>query len=74
LDSSKRSRLAGAFDARYYLSHNPDVRARGIAPLLHYTLQGYLEDRLPSPHFDSMDSDPAVNPLLWGIVHPAPES
>ena len=73
LDSGKRARLLETFDARYYLSHNPDLKARGIAPLLHYALQGYLEDRLPSPFFDATGGERsvpgrAVNPLLWSIV------
>ena len=73
LHATKRIRLAGAFDARYYLSHNPDIRARGVAPLLHYALRGYLEDRLPNPRFDAAESARrypgiAVNPLLWSIV------
>jgi glycosyltransferase involved in cell wall biosynthesis len=66
LDPAKRLRLAEAFDARYYLSHNPDLKARGVAPLIHYVLQGYLEERLPSPHFDAPSRD-GVNPMLWRI-------
>jgi glycosyltransferase involved in cell wall biosynthesis len=65
-DPQKRRRLAETFDARYYLSHNPDLRAKGVAPLIHYALQGYLEDRLPSPHFDAPGS-PGINPMLWRI-------
>jgi glycosyltransferase involved in cell wall biosynthesis len=67
LDPEKRLRLTEAFDTRYYLSHNPDLKARGVAPLIHYALQGYLEDRLPNPHFDPTSRDPR-NPLLWSIV------
>ncbi len=62
----KRRRLAESFNARYYLSHNPDLKARGVAPLIHYALQGYLEGRLPSPHFDPADRY-GVNPMLWRI-------
>ena len=62
----KRRRLAETFNARYYLSHNPDLKARGVAPLIHYALQGYLEGRLPSPHFDPADRY-GVNPMLWRI-------
>ena len=57
LDPEKRLQLAEAFNARYYLSHNPDLKARGVAPLIHYVVQGYLEDRLPSPHFDAPSRD-----------------
>jgi hypothetical protein len=71
-----RSRLANLFDARYYLSHNADLREHAIAPLVHYTLQGYLENRQPSPHFDPADIErrhprlakSRVNPLLWSIL------
>jgi glycosyltransferase involved in cell wall biosynthesis len=66
LDPKKRLQLAEAFDARYYLSHNPDLKARGVAPLIHYVVQGYLEERLPSPHFDAPSRD-GVNPMLWRI-------
>jgi glycosyltransferase involved in cell wall biosynthesis len=62
----KRRRLAETFNARYYLSHNPDLKARGVAPLIHYAVQGYLEGRLPSPHFDPADRY-GVNPMLWTI-------
>lgn len=68
LHSQKRLRLADTFDSRYYLAHQPDLQARGVAPLLHYALQGYLEGRLPSPHFDAT-GEPGieVNPVLWRI-------
>jgi glycosyltransferase involved in cell wall biosynthesis len=62
----KRRRLAETFNARYYLSHNPDLKARGVAPLIHYAVQGYLEGRLPNPHFDPADRY-GVNPMLWRI-------
>ncbi len=65
-DPQKRRRLAETFDARYYLSHNPDLRAKGVAPLIHYALQGYLEDRLPCPHFDAPGRH-GINPMLWRI-------
>jgi glycosyltransferase involved in cell wall biosynthesis len=65
-NSKKRLRLADHFDARYYLSHNPDLRAKGVAPLIHYAVQGYLEDRLPSPRFDAADRD-GINPMLRRI-------
>jgi glycosyltransferase involved in cell wall biosynthesis len=73
LNREKRRRLSSSFDARYYLSHHSDLRATGVAPLLHYSLQGYREDRLPSPHFDPAavaNRYPGllVNPMLWDIV------
>jgi glycosyltransferase involved in cell wall biosynthesis len=66
LNPVKRLQLAEAFDARYYLSHNPDLKASGVAPLIHYVVQGYLEERLPSPHFDAPSRD-GVNPMLGRI-------
>jgi glycosyltransferase involved in cell wall biosynthesis len=73
LDPKKRIRLDDTFDARYYLSHHSDLRARGVAPLLHYSLQGYLEDRQPSPYFEASGNfhdhpEMSVNPLLWSIL------
>ncbi|MGP0075856.1 MAG: glycosyltransferase family 4 protein [Bryobacteraceae bacterium] len=77
LDRRKRLRLADTFDAEYYLSYQSDVRARGVPPLLHYALEGYLEDRLPSPRFDATGGEPhnreiAVNPMLRSIIHEDP--
>jgi glycosyltransferase involved in cell wall biosynthesis len=66
LDPAKRMQLGATFDARYYLSHNPDLRSKGVAPLIHYVVQGYLEDRLPGPHFDAAGSD-GINPMLGRI-------
>jgi hypothetical protein len=66
LNRKKRLQLDEGFDARYYLSHNPDLRAKGVAPLIHYAVQGYLEDRLPSPHFEVADRN-GINPMLWRI-------
>jgi glycosyltransferase involved in cell wall biosynthesis len=66
LNREKRLQLAQYFNPRYYLSHNPDLKASGVAPLIHYVVQGYREDRLPSPHFDSAGRD-GINPMLWRI-------
>jgi glycosyltransferase involved in cell wall biosynthesis len=66
LSREKRLQLAGYFNPRYYLSHNPDLKASGVAPLIHYVLQGYREDRLPSPHFDAAGRG-GINPMLWRI-------
>jgi glycosyltransferase involved in cell wall biosynthesis len=75
LDPKKRSQLSESFDSKYYLSHHADLTRRGVSPLIHYAVQGYLEERLPSRFFDATGgqrSSPeiAVNPLLWSIVHP----
>jgi len=40
------------FDSGYYLRANPDVAAAGMDPLEHYLVQGFREDRLPTPGFD----------------------
>ncbi len=42
------------FDAAWYLSQNPDVRADGCNPFWHYLLRGYREGRNPSAHFDGV--------------------
>jgi len=46
-------RVSGLFDARWYLSHNPDVAATKVDPLLHYLRSGGSEGRDPSPKFSS---------------------
>ena len=38
-----------AFSTRYYLDMNPDVRASGHNPLVHYSLYGHGEGRRPAP-------------------------
>ncbi len=39
-------------DIGYYLKNNPDIRASGADPILHYIYHGFEEGRNPSPHFD----------------------
>ena len=41
------------FNTSYYLSHNPDVAAAGVDPLLHYETFGWKEGRDPSAAFDT---------------------
>jgi uncharacterized protein YkwD len=41
------------FDTTYYLSHNPDVAAAHIDPLLHYEDFGWKEGRNPSAQFST---------------------
>lgn len=50
-----------AFDTKYYLLANPDVRERGVNPLLHYVLFGRYEGRQPkeNPVLTLVES-------LWG--------
>ena len=60
------------FDAAYYLARNPDVKAAGVDPLLHYLVSGWKEGRNPSALFDTsyyLKQNPdvaaaGVNPLL----------
>ncbi len=40
------------FRAGWYLAQNPDVRAAGLDPLVHYLLRGAAEGRKPNPLFD----------------------
>ena len=44
---------ARLFDAQYYLSHNPDVAAAHVDPLLHYETNGWTEGRDPSAAFST---------------------
>lgn len=41
------------FNTNYYLSHNPDVAAAHIDPLLHYEVNGWKEGRDPSAQFST---------------------
>jgi len=41
------------FDAGHYLERNPDVRASGMDPALHYLVRGGLERRDPGPFFST---------------------
>lgn len=71
---------SGFFEANYYLTHNPDVAAAKLDPLLHYLQYGYKEQRNVSPHFNTsnyLQAHPEVqeqqlNPLLhylcFGLV------
>lgn len=70
-DEERRS-LAAHFDAGYYLAANPDVRAAGLDPLLHFIQSGWREGRNPSPAFDVAYylrqcpdvAEAGINPLL----------
>ncbi len=60
------------FDTAYYLATNPDVKASGADPYLHYLNAGWKEGRNPSALFDTkyyLGTNPdvaaaGVNPLL----------
>jgi len=41
------------FDTKYYLTHNPDVAAAHVNPLLHYEQYGWHEGRDPSAQFSA---------------------
>jgi glycosyltransferase involved in cell wall biosynthesis len=72
---------ANLFNRDWYLEHNPDVRAAGIDPALHYLRYGAREGRDPNPHFDSdwyLAENPDVakiglNPLVHYLQHGAAE-
>jgi glycosyltransferase involved in cell wall biosynthesis len=65
-------RRSGLFDKQFYLDNNPDVRAAGIDPLMHFMKHGWKEGRNPSPNFDtsyylSRNEDvrqAGINPLI----------
>jgi hypothetical protein len=60
------------FDAAYYLGANPDVRAAGLDPAVHYLEKGAREGRDPGPWFCTTAylarnpdvAEAAVNPLV----------
>jgi hypothetical protein len=49
----QRIRESVYFDAAYYLTMHPDVRASGMDPALHFYLSGGLEGRNPSLNFNT---------------------
>ncbi len=65
------------FNAEFYLDANPDVKAAGFDPALHYFLHGASEGRNPGPFFstkDYLEQNPEVaalglNPLLHYELH-----
>lgn len=59
------------FDSAFYLEANPDVKAAGIDPAIHYVLSGAAEGRVPSTgwsdssyHKANPDIAAQLNPLL----------
>jgi hypothetical protein len=73
--------LAKVFDADFYLAHNPDVKAAGANPLVHYLLHGAKENRKPHPLFEPnyyFNQCPearaaGVNPLIHFLESPPAE-
>lgn len=51
-DEQEISAVADHFDAAYYLAANPDIRASGADPLVHFLKAGWREGRNPSADFD----------------------
>jgi len=49
----RRIRASAYFDAAYYLTMHPDVKASGMDPASHYYLSGALEGRNPSLNFNT---------------------
>ena len=47
-------RRCGLFDADWYLAQNPDVRAAGVDPALHFLLWGLKDQRDPGPGFSTV--------------------
>jgi len=47
--------VAAAFDADYYLTIYPDIRAAGVDPLQHFVMVGAAETRNPARWFDTSD-------------------
>jgi len=41
------------FDVDYYLTQNPDLKAAGVNPLLHFEQFGWKEGRNPSAQFSN---------------------
>lgn len=46
-------RSSALFDSSWYLTHNDDVRERGLDPVLHYARFGAEEGRDPGPQFST---------------------
>jgi hypothetical protein len=66
-------RNSSLFDQSYYLACNPDVKASGIDPVVHYLRIGSLEGRSPSPYFSearyrNLHPD-VVSHALSGVEH-----
>ncbi len=52
-DLGETIRRSVYFDAGFYLAKNPDVKAAGVDPALHYYQYGGAEGRDPGPHFST---------------------
>lgn len=71
--------LSGAFQADWYLTQYPDVRAAGVDPVAHYLRCGAKEGRDPNPFFYTgwyLAENPdvrasGINPLVHYLLHGA---
>jgi hypothetical protein len=72
----RKTAVAPAFDAAFYLTHNPDVAKSGLDPLEHFMANGWTEGRDPNADFsirDYLDANPdvaqaGVNPFWHWLV------
>jgi len=72
---------SGVFDQDWYLDQNPDVKTKGIDPIVHYLREGALEGRDPCRNFSTsgyLRSNPdvaesGINPLFHYIMYGASE-
>ncbi|MGV1873877.1 rhamnosyltransferase WsaF family glycosyltransferase [Agrobacterium rosae] len=54
------------FSSSWYLADNPDVRAAGVHPYIHYLKHGRDEGRLPIPYVTGPQKDKVVSGLELG--------
>ena len=48
-------RTSGVFEPEWYLLNNPDVKAAGMNPWIHFSIYGIGEGRLPRSDFDPLE-------------------
>ena len=53
IDEAVIDLVRAGFSPDYYLSQNPDVKAAGIDPVMHYLHEGWKEGRNPNKEFDT---------------------
>lgn len=69
----RRLFLAGGFHIVWYLAQNPDVKASGVDPMLHYVLSGCREGRDPHPRYSTSGRDANFQSgqcmwLVWSLL------
>jgi GT2 family glycosyltransferase len=52
LPAASRPKISYLFDCEYYVEENPDIRAAGIDPFIHFIEHGCREGRSPHPLID----------------------